>query len=244
MLPLTGERTVPGIPDENYWFRRHEAAYEFALPHVRGEVLEVGCGEGYGTALLAGAATSIIGLDYDASTIEHAARRYPEAAFVPGNLAALPFGATTFDVVVTLQVIEHVWDHPQFVRECRRVLRPDGVLLVTTPNRLTFSPGRDTPRNPFHTVEFTADELVGLLRHCGLLPTWVGGLHAAPRLDALDAQHGGSFVDTQLATAPQDWSAELRADVAAVTTRDFVVLADDERDVDAALDLVVLAAPA
>ena len=242
-LPLTGERTVPGIPAENYWFRRHEAAYEFALGHVHGDVLEVGCGEGYGTALLADAAASITGVEYDLATVEHARRRYPQAGFVHGNLAALPVADASVDVLATLQVIEHVWDHPQFVRECRRVLRAGGLLLVTTPNRLTFSPGRDTPLNPFHTVEFTADQLVDLLRHHGFGPRWVGGLHAGARLAELDARHGGSFVDAQLAGPPQQWSSTLSTDVASVTTADFDVLPDGERDVDASLDLVVLAEP-
>ncbi|WP_375501050.1 class I SAM-dependent methyltransferase [uncultured Jatrophihabitans sp.] len=232
---------MPDIPDENYWFRRHEAAYEFALRHVRGHVLEVGCGEGYGTALLASAATSILGVDYDRATVQHAARQYPQARFVRGNLAALPVGDAAVDVLATLQVIEHVWDHPQFVRECRRVLRPDGLLLVTTPNRLTFSPGRETPLNPFHTKEFTSIELVELIRHGGFRSTWIGGLHAGKGLAEADERHGGSLVDAQLATSPHEWSAALRADVAAITTRDFIVAADTGRDVDESLDLVVLA---
>ena len=144
-------------------------------------------------------------------------------------------------MVVTLQVIEHVWDHPQFVRECRRVLRPAGLLLVTTPNRLTFSPGRETPLNPFHTVEFTAGELVELLSRGGFTTRWLGGLHAGPRLAALDAGNGGSFVDAQLAASPRDWSPRLHAEVAAVSTADFEVAAADGRDVDESLDLVVLA---
>ena len=242
-LPLTGERTVPGIPEENYWFRRHEAAYRFATAHVHGDVLEVGCGEGYGTALLAAAGASVVGVDYDAATIAHAARRYPQAGFVRANLAALPVGDVAVDVLATLQVIEHVWDHPQFVRECRRVLRPDGLLLVTTPNRLTFSPGRETPLNPFHTVEFTAGELVDLLQRGGFRCTWVGGLHAGPRVLALDTAHGGSFVDAQLALPPVEWTPSLRSDVAAVAASDFEVLSVEERDVAASLDLVVLAAP-
>lgn len=242
-LPLTGERTVPGIPDENYWFRRHEASYEFALAHVRGDVLEVGCGEGYGTAMLATAARSITGVDYDLATVEHATRRYPQATFVPGNLAALPIADGAVDVVATLQVIEHVWDHPQFVRECRRVLRPDGLLLVTTPNRLTFSPGRDTPLNPFHTKEFTAAELVDLLQACGFVARWVGGLHDGSRMTALHDRYDGSFVDAQLAAPPAQWGPGLRADVASITTADFDVVTDGERDVDRSLDLVVLAEP-
>ncbi len=240
-LPLTGERTVPGIPAENYWFRRHEVAYRFALPHVTGRsVLEVGCGEGYGTARLASAADLVLGVDYDPLTIAHAAARYREAAFVLGHLAALPVASASVDVVATLQVIEHVWDHPQFVGECLRVLRPGGLLLVTTPNRLTFSPGLDAPLNPFHSREFTAAELTELLAAGGLAIDAVLGLHTGPRLRELDSEYGG-FVDAQLAAAPEQWSAQLRADVAAVDAGDFVVSNAVVDDVDESLDLVVLA---
>lgn len=242
-LPLTGERTVPGVPEENYWFRRHEAAYEFALRHVGGRVLEIGCGEGYGTARLASVADTVVGIDYDALTVVHAARSYPGIRFVRANLAALPVADRAADAVATLQVIEHVWDHPQFLYECRRVLRPHGRLLVTTPNRLTFSPGLDAPLNPFHTLEFTADELAGLIRSCGFEVTQVYGLHAGPRLAEFDAAHGGSFVDAQLAGPPGSWSPRLWADVASVTTADFAVRAAAEADVDAALDVVLLARP-
>jgi 2-polyprenyl-3-methyl-5-hydroxy-6-metoxy-1,4-benzoquinol methylase len=238
-LPLTGERTVPGVAEENYWFRRHDVAYRYTLLLVTGvRVLEVGCGEGYGTALLGTAARDVLGVDYDALTVAHAAATYPTVRFARGNLAALPVASGAVDVLASLQVIEHVWDHAEFLGECRRVLRPDGLLLVTTPNRLTFSPGRDAPLNPFHTKEFSAAELASLLAGCGFEVTSVLGLHAGPRLRALDRAYGSSFVDAQLATPPADWSAALRADVASVTVDDFEV---DARDVDAALDLVVLA---
>ena len=241
-LPLTGERTVPGVPEENYWFRRHEAAYAWALPLATGrEVLEVGCGEGYGAALLAAAARHVVGVDYDPLTAGHAAATYPQARFVRGNLAALPVRGATVHLLATLQVIEHVWDHPQFLAECRRVLRAGGRLLVTTPNRLTFSPGLDAPVNPFHTKEFTAAELTGLLGRCGFAVDSVHGLHAGPRLRALDARWGGSFVAAQLAGPPADWPAGLVADVASVGVEDFLVLAADVHDVNEALDLLVLA---
>lgn len=232
---------MPGVASENYWFRRHEAAYEFARELITGRVLEVGCGEGYGTAMLAAAADTVLGVDYDEAAVTHAARGYPAARFVRGNLAALPVRTGACDAVATLQVIEHVWDHAQFVRECRRVLRPDGLLLVTTPNRLTFSPGLDAPVNPFHTHEFTAAELVGLLERQGLVVDRVAGLHAGARLTGLDDAHGGSFVGAQLASPPNDWGAQLGLDVASVTTADFTVLDTEVRDVDASLDLVVLA---
>jgi SAM-dependent methyltransferase len=240
-LPLTGERTVPGVPHENYWFRRHEAAYEFLLPYAANAtatVLDVGCGEGYGTAQFAHLAGRAIGVDYDAATVAHAAARYPTARFVRANLAALPVRSQAVDVLGTLQVIEHVWDHAQFVGECRRVLRPGGWLLVTTPNRLTFSPGRETPDNPFHTHEFTAAELHNLLADNGFVDLDVRGLHAGPRLQTLDRKHGGSFTDAQLAAPPDQWSAALTQDVVGVVRADFVVTAADP---ESALDLVVVA---
>jgi SAM-dependent methyltransferase len=243
-LPLTGERTVPGVPEENYWFRRHEAAYRFAQPLARGaRVLEVGSGEGYGTALLGRVARSVVGVDYDALAVAHARRRYPGPQFVRANLAALPVRSAAFDLVATLQVIEHVWNHREFVTECHRALRPGGLLLVTTPNRLTFSPGRDQPVNPFHTREFTAAELAELLTGCGFAVEEAYGLHAGARLAGLDAAHGGSFVDAQLATAPAEWGAGLRADVGSVGVEDFEIVSAGERDVDASLDLVLLARP-
>lgn len=235
---LTGERTVPGIPAENYWFRRHEAAYDHLAPATGGAVvLEVGCGEGYGTAQFARTARRVLGIDYDAVTAAHARATYPAAHFVRANLAALPVPSASIDVLATLQVIEHVWNHAEFVRECVRVLRPGGRIAVTTPNRLTFSPGRDVPLNPFHTKEFTASELTALLASNGLLIDAVLGLHAGPRLRGLDARYG-SFVDAQLASPPAQWSRELHRDVASVTTADFPI---DDRDVDRSLDLIVLA---
>lgn len=242
-LQLSGERTVPGIPRENYWFRRHEVAYvEFARP-LCGDavVLEAGCGEGYGADLLASAARSVLALDYDAPTAAHVARSYPRVRAVRGNLAALPLGSSTVDVVANLQVIEHLWDQEGFLAECVRVLRPGGRLIVTTPNRITFSPGRDTPLNPFHTRELSAAELAGLLRGAGLRLLRLAGVHHGPRLRELDARHGGSIVDAQLAVAVRGdgaWPPELLADVCAVSASDFVI---SDSDIDASLDLLAVA---
>jgi SAM-dependent methyltransferase len=245
-LPLTGERTVPGVAEENYWFRRHEAAYLhvaglIASSDAGAAVLEVGCGEGYGTALLAGQTGRIVGIDYDSATIDHAAQRYPQATFVRANLAALPFPDETFDAVVTLQVIEHVWNHPEFVRGCLRVLRPGGLLIVSTPNRLTFSPGLDEPANLFHTKEFTAAELIAMLVSCGATIDQVLGLHAGPRLVGLDSVHGGSFVTAQLEQAPDRWPTLLRQHVVSVGTADFGITADADAEIDESLDLLVIA---
>jgi hypothetical protein len=112
--------------------------------------------------------------------------------------------------------------------------------MLSTPNRLTFSPGRDTPLNPFHTRELSAAELAGLVRDAGFADVEVHGLHHGPRLRSLDARHGGSIVDAQVAVAlgGGTWPAALRADVESVTVEDFVL---GSADVDASLDLLALA---
>jgi SAM-dependent methyltransferase len=240
-LPLTGERTVPGIAEENYWFRRHEVAYLHLLPHCRDAVvLEAGCGEGYGADLLASVARRVVGVDYDPSTVAHLAARYRSFATVRGNLAGLPLSCSSVDVVVNLQVIEHLWDQPGFLAECARVLRPGGLLLVSTPNRITFSPGRDTPLNPFHTTELDAGELAGLLVDAGFTVREMLGLHHGPRLRARDAAHGGSIIGAQVAVAVSGapWPERLRADVASVSTGDFDIHGDR---IDDSLDLIAIA---
>jgi len=240
-LPLTGERTVPGIAEENYWFRRHEAVYAALVPRCAGlTVLEAGCGEGYGAELLTADGARVLALDHDAHTVAHVARRYPRVGTVRANLVALPVADRGIGAVVSLQVIEHLWEQERFLRECRRVLAPGGALFVSTPNRLTFSPGRDTPLNPFHTRELAPDELAGLVADAGFTGVELLGLHHGPRLRALDDRHGGSLVDAQVAVAlgggplPED----LLADVASVTVEDFTLTADD---LDASLDLLVSA---
>jgi SAM-dependent methyltransferase len=240
-LPLTGERTVPGIAEENYWFRRHEAAYAALAPYCAGAVvLEAGCGEGYGADLFAAGSRLVCGLDYDELTVRHVAKAYPAVRVVRGNLAALPLRESTVDIVANLQVIEHLWDQPGFLLECHRVLRPGGRLLLTTPNRLTFSPGRDTPLNPFHTREFDPGELRELVRGAGFEVEVLLGLGHGPRLRALDATLGGSIIDAQVAVVVDQtsWPPELLAAVRSVTVADFVLTPDQ---LDASLDLVVVA---
>jgi len=149
-------------------------------------------------------------------------------------------------VVVNFQVIEHLWDQPQFVAECARVLRPGGVLLMSTPNRITFSPGRDTPVNPFHTRELNAQELTELLVDGGFTVTAMSGVFHGPGLAALDAKHGGSIIDAQVERALADapWPPDLLADVASVTIDDFDLIEAGGRnspDINDSLDLVAIA---
>jgi SAM-dependent methyltransferase len=243
-LPLTGERTVPGLAVENYWFRRHEVAYLHCVDVCAGrDVLEAGCGEGYGADLIAATARSVTAVDYDAATVAHVRARYPRVGVLAANLASLPMPDSSLDVVVNFQVIEHLWDQPQFITECLRVLRPGGSLLISTPNRITFTPGSDTPVNPFHTRELNAAELRELLIDGGFDVQSMSGVFHGPRLIEMDIRHGGSIIDAQIARVVADtpWPDGLLADVAAVESADFDIIEESRRDIDASLDLLAIA---
>ena len=236
-LVLTGERTLPGIPDENYWFRRHEAAYARIAPFLTGaRVLEAGTGEGYGADLLRRSGSGpVTGVDYDASAAAHAAVAYPAMTTIRGDLQRLPFRAGAFDAVVHMQTIEHLHDQPGFLAECARVLRPAGTIVVSTPNRLTFSPGGVAPLNPFHTRELAAAELRELLAPAFVVSRLCGLRHGR-RLRRFEARNGG-LITAQLAGPPDTWSPQVRRAVHRVRAGDFVV---DDHDVDASLDLIAI----
>lgn len=235
-LILTGERTLPGIPEENYWFQRHVVAYRFAAARVVGRrVLDAGCGEGYGSAILATKAASVVGIDLERDVIDHAAERYPSVRFEAGDLSALPGPDGSFDAVVSFQVIEHLQSPRDFAAECARVLKPGGLLILSTPNRLTFSP--EGIRNPFHTVEFAPDELRGILAQRFDVQTLAGTFHGL-RLSILERLIRRSFPERIISQPVPEWPAWLRRVVAMVTPGDFRIA---ERDVERSLDLIAVA---
>lgn len=229
-LPLTGERTVPNLTHENYWLRRHEIGYRAAAALCRdARVLNAGCGEGYGAATIeAAGARQVVVLDYDAFTAAHARRAY-SLPTVRGNLVALPFTDGAFDVVVSLQTIEHLWDQARFVAECVRVLRPGGRLVLTTPNRRTFPPG-----NLFHHRELDATDLTALVADAPLEIDVLLGVHHGPRVRG----YPGDLVADQLAAGPEAWPAELAEFVAGITVDDLVM---SEAGLDGCLDLYLVA---
>ncbi|MGA8113312.1 MAG: class I SAM-dependent methyltransferase [Actinocatenispora sp.] len=238
---------MPGIAVENYWFRRHEAAYHAVrrLLPPSGRVLEAGIGEGYGAAMLAADGHRVVGLDYDPVTVRHVRQRYPAVPVARGNAVHLPFATGSQDAVVSMQLIEHLWDQPRHIAECARLLRPGGHLVVATPNRYTFSPGydpaTDRPRNLYHTREFSAAELTTLIGR--FLPVRaVHGVRAGERLRALDAtlreRYGADLVQAQLAGPAERWPTELHEHVGSVRAEDFDVTT---ADVDTSLDLLVVA---
>jgi SAM-dependent methyltransferase len=229
---LTGERTVPGIAREQYWFARHEVVYRWLATRCAGAtVIEAGSGEGYGADILRRAGAHVIAIDYDSAALAHSARTY-DLPHVQANLAALPFRRA--DAVVSLQVIEHLWDLPRFLREVRRIA---DWTCVSTPNRLTFSPGLprgQKPTNPFHVEEFDADQLRELLQHAGFDEIQILGVHDGPTLAARP-----TLIAEQIQAAlDDDWPAELEAFVAKVRAEDFVLHA---ADIDSSLDLVAVA---
>lgn len=239
-LPLTGERTVPGVPDETYWFERHVVAYRHVTPLAAdARVLDAGCGEGYGLALLRDAgARHVTGADLDTATVDHARRRYggDRVDVVECELMNLPLADAAIDLTVSFQVIEHVHDVPGYLASLRRVTRPGGHVVLATPNRLTFTPDSDVPVNPFHVREFTAAELAAEVEAAGLAPTELLGVHHGLRLRAWEATHGAPFTERMTSVEPAAWPAAYRSLVHDVTVDDFV-LRDD--DLDASLDLLL-----
>jgi len=165
-LTFTGERFLPDCSGEiayEHWHR-----YAFARRMATGKrVLDAACGEGYGSALLAGSAVEVIGVDVDVATLEHATSRYAPIArlrFVHGSCSALPIADGSVDLVVSFETVEHLTESDQtaMLREFARVLSPDGVLVISSPNKRLYSDARNY-RNEFHLHELYRDGLRVLL---------------------------------------------------------------------------------
>ncbi len=158
---FTGERLVTDEALFSADLARHLVAYQFAQELVRGKkVLDAGCGDGYGTELLARTAATALGVDRSEETIDVAKRRYqrPNLTYKACNLDHLSSLGEKFDAVCHFQVIEHLPDPRPFLLQVRQVLTPGGMLVLTTPNRI-FS----YVENPYHVHEYLADELRNLL---------------------------------------------------------------------------------
>jgi len=154
---FTGERLIPGQVGIDL-LNEHMARYTFAAGLALGKrVLDAGCGAGYGAAELANAAACVVGADIAAEAIDFARHNYrrPNLFFERASCSALPHGDASFDLVVAFEVIEHLENWPELVREARRVLAPEGQFVVSTPNRLYYNESRGSEGpNPFHVHEF------------------------------------------------------------------------------------------
>ena len=158
----------------------------------RKDVLDIASGEGYGAALLAQVARSVVGVEVDHATVAHAVEAYKRSnlTFVLGDARRIPLPDASMDVVTSFETLEHFFEHEEFFCEVTRVLRPDGFLIISTPDRDIYSPsGR--PTNSFHVRELSRDEFVAQLhRHFSSVAVFrqrpfIGSLIARSRRDKL-----------------------------------------------------------
>ena len=164
-MEFTGERVIPGQGDVDV-FNEHRARYLFARRFSGNKkVLDAACGTGYGSALLGENAREVIGVDIASEAVEYARGHYASAHvhFGQADGLTLPFASGQFDFVVAFEIIEHLEKPEEFLKELRRVLNPNGLLLLSTPNRLYYTEDRGAV-NPFHRREFSCAEFEEILK--------------------------------------------------------------------------------
>jgi hypothetical protein len=255
-LALTGERTLPDVPAENYWFRRHLAVYEWIAAQVGGlRAIDMACGEGYGSDVLAATAASVVGVDANPEAHEHARLRYRRA-----NLRFARELVETFsepaDAVVFLQTIEHLQDPDAVLEHFRSLVDPvpsgaagpaaagaavRGTVFLSTPNVLTLAP-KGAPRsdNPWHVHEYRAEEFERLCRAHFASVRMYGLFHARKlRLHELALRLGWDSVHPRLGLTERFYERFTPA----IAASDFALRALGQADLDRALDLVAVCRP-
>jgi 2-polyprenyl-3-methyl-5-hydroxy-6-metoxy-1,4-benzoquinol methylase len=163
-MEFTSERV---LPREDLWnlYQEHLCRYHFAKKYVQGKkVLDAGCGEGYGTDLLADLAHEITGIDISEEAIRHAQKKYRKnnLSFKTLDCTNLKFLDEKFDVIVSFEVLEHVEHYELFLSGIKDVLKCGGIAIISSPNVL-YSTRRNLPKHPFHVKEFEPEELRELL---------------------------------------------------------------------------------
>lgn len=160
------ERLTPELEPDTLQYFDHVRRYLVAQMYVQGNtVLDLACGTGYGSdILLNSGARMVVGGDVSRDALDYAAaRRSPRLRLAQLDVCGLPFASASADVIVSLETLEHVAAPGDFLAEAARVLRPDGRLILSTPNRAVVSPGSAAPYSPYHSFEPTLDELRALL---------------------------------------------------------------------------------
>jgi SAM-dependent methyltransferase len=190
-LPFTGERFTPETRGA-IWYE-HWHRYCAVLPLAAGKrVLDCACGEGYGTRLLAGVASTVTGVDIDSAAIAHATSRYggqSNIAFVQGSCMKLPLADASIELVVSFETIEHVAEQEAMLAEFARVLDRNGTLIISSPNKAVY-PHLDEEPQHFHVRELTRDELASALAKHFPQQLWYGQRVLAHSLLWAEAANG------------------------------------------------------
>jgi SAM-dependent methyltransferase len=239
-LELTGERTLPDVPEENYWFRRHLVVYRWIAERCAGRhVVDMACGEGYGANVLAHSAAEVVGVDANPDAFEHARLRYraPNLRFERALVEEFDHGAP-YDAIVFLQTIEHVTEPARLLNRFASLLAPGGVLYVTTPNRLTLAPaGAERSGNPWHVREYSPEEFAVLVRPLFASVELLGLFHARRlRLHELAIRAGWDRVHPALRLTKRFYDRF----VPAIDERDFALR---EGPLGRSLDLLAVCRP-
>ncbi len=179
-LVFTGEQMILGQGKKSSE-EEHLARYKFVEPFVKDQIaLDVACGVGYGTHMLKTyGANFVYGIDISKEAITYAQNNYSSngVKFIEGNAISLPLSHSSVDVIVSFETIEHLKDQDRdlYLSELSRVLKKNGTLILSTPNRRITSPGSKKPMNKFHYREYTLNELERILNRHGFTIKMVYG---------------------------------------------------------------------
>lgn len=161
-LDDTGERMIPEAHKGTVMYAEHMTRYIAAQDFVKGKVvLDIASGSGYGTKILSKEAAKVYGVDVDKKSIEYSKNNFysDNIEYLVGDGESIPLKSKTVDVVISFETIEHIEDYEKFLSEVKRVMKDDGVAIISTPNKVEFTQG-----NHFHLHEFEYDELEKLLK--------------------------------------------------------------------------------
>jgi SAM-dependent methyltransferase len=240
-LALTGERTLPDVPEENYWFRRHLAVYEWIAAQAEGKrVIDMACGEGYGSEVLAGSGGSVVGVDANPEAHEHARLRYTREnlRFERDLVETFPEKA---DVVVFLQTIEHLEDPKAVLEHFKSLVGEGGVVFVSTPNVFTLAPkGAERSDNPWHVHEYRQEEFAELCEQTFQVVEMHGLFHARKlAAHALALKLGWDAIHPRLRLTKPFYDRFTPA----IAASDFALKPAGEADLDKALDFIAVCRP-
>ncbi len=239
-LALTGERTLPDVPAENYWYRRHEAVYDWIAERIMGrKVVDLACGEGYGTAILARTARTVVGVDANPEAFEHARAKYTTRT-TRFERDLIDTWQGDVDCVVFLQTIEHVEDPDATLAHVRDLVGDRGIAFVSTPNVLTLAPGQVKSDNPWHIKEYRADEFRALCEKAFGAVDLYGVFHARKlALHALALKLGWDRLHQLLRITKPFYDRFTPA----IATSDFQLRKGDDVALERALDFVAVCRP-